>query len=396
MAGETGVSALSNAVKVKYQTDFLLAAAEKQIWGQFVDWDGVAMGSGGSSFEAVAFQPMDSEDTSAILPETDDIPATVLKDAAITITPYEYGRRVALTSKMRFQTHVKVREAAAKMVGANMTETVDKAIRRGILVGTNNIYRVGGLALRTDLDATTDKITVDFLAKLAARAFAMGIDPLVGEDFVCPIHPLLEPDILALTEVKGVQYSSDASSLIKGEFAKLCGIRFVRTRMGKLYLSGGTVAQTTTLAADAVAGAVTITVTADTGLAVGDYITVGTLEGATAEQVQVIAIAATPVIGIQGIGNAPDNWGLKFAHATLEAVTEAANVAALPVIGKNSLAGRYGSEWGKFGMSVIKEGTDTLDRLLSMGWKWYGGVGIYEKYIIRGECAITAGTLGDN
>jgi len=395
MPGVTGVSNLSNAVKVKYQTDFLLAAAEKQVWGQLVDWDGVAMGQGGSSFEAVAFQPMDSEDTSAILPESDDIAATVLKDASISITPYEYGRRVALTSKVRFQSHVSVREAAAKMVGGNMVETVDKAIRRGILAGTSNIYRVGGLALRTDLDATSDKITVDFLAKLAARAFAMGLEPLVGEDFVCPIHPLLEPDILALTEVKGVGYNFP-DIIYKGEFARLCGIRFVRTRMGKIYLSGGTVAQSaTTIDADAAAGATALSVASATGLAVGNYITVGTLEGVNAEQVQITAVSGTDLT-IQGIGNAPDNWGLKFAHASGEAVTEAANVVALPIIGKNSLRGVYGSEWGKFGMSVIKEGTDTLDRLLSIGWKWYGGVGIFEKYLIRGECAISAGTLGDN
>ena len=392
--GKTGVAELDDSVKVKYMTDYLLAAANRSVWSQFVDWDSIKEGQGGSSFNFVAYEAMESDDLGAKLPEKDDIEATALTDSSITVTPYEYGRRVTLTSLLRFQSHVKTREATARLVGQNMTDTVERAIRRGVLGGTNT-FMPSGVVARTDLDTTSDKVSFTFLSQLVAMANSMGIEPF-GEEFVAVIHPALEPDIIGLTEVKGIGYNYP-EPLYKGEMARLCGIRFVRSRFGKLYLSGGTVAQAATdLNGAVVAGATSITVTTGTGLAAGDWITIGTLESATAEQVQITDASGTPTLTVKGAGNGASNFGLKYAHADAEAVTEAANVAAICLLGANSVKGLYGSNTGKYGKSVIKEDIDSLNRLLSLGWYWYGGLGIVPKYVLRGEVACGQNIFGGN
>ena len=397
---KTGVAELDDSVKVKYMSDYLLAAADRSVWSQFVDWDSIIEGQGGSSFNFVAYEAMDADDVSAILPEKDDIEATSLTDSSITVTPYEYGRRVTLTSLLRFQSHLKTREATAKLVGQNMMDTVERAIRRGV-VGGSNVYMPNNNTSRAALAvsetaADNDRVTFEFLSQLVALAQSMGIEP-IGGDYVAVIHPALEPDIIGLTEVKGIGYNYP-EPLYNGEMARLMGIRFIRSRYGKLYLSGGVVAQAaTTLSAAAAAGATTIYLTANTNdvITVGDWITVGTLESATAEQVQVTA-QSTTTLTIRGAGNAASNFGLKYAHAALEAVTEATNAAAICLLGTNSVMGVYGDNTGKFGKSVIKENIDSLNRLLSLGWYWYGGIGIVPKYVLRGEVACKQNIFGGN
>ena len=396
--GKTGVSELDDSVKTKYMADYLLAAAERAVWAQFVDWDDVKEGQGGSSFEYVAYQAMESDDNAAKLPEKDDIEATALSDSAVTVTPYEYGRRVTLTSLLRFQSHVKTREATAKLVGQNMTDTVERAIRRGVLGGTNSFMPNNNVTrselVVSDTAADNDRATFEFLSQLVSLAQSMGIEP-IGEDFVAVIHPAVEPDIIGLTEVKGIGYNYP-EHLYKGEMARLCGIRFVKSNFGKLYLGGGKAIVTATTLNGAVSAGGTSVILTDSGaIAAGSWITIGTLEAADAEQVLVTA-KSTHTCTIRGAGNTASNFGLKYDHATGAAVANAYNAAAICLLGANSVKGVYGSNTGKYGKSVIKENIDSLNRLLSLGWYWYGGIGIVPKYVLRGEVACKQHVFGGN
>lgn len=405
--GKTGVVELTNSVKAKYMAEYLLAAAGRSVWSQFVDWDTIIEGQGGSSFKYVAYETMDSDDLGAKLPEKDDIEATSLKDSEITVTPYEYGRRVTLTHKVRFQSHVKTRQAAAKLVGQNMMDTVERAIRRGVLGGTN-VFMPNNNVLRTELVVSdtasdNDRPTFEFLSQLASMAQSMGIEP-IGQDFVAVIHPAVEPDILGLTEIKNIGYNFP-EPLYKGEVARLCGIRFVKSRYGRLYLGGGKVTGVaTTLAAAESAGDTSINLTSITTPAIvaGDWITIGTLDPTTGdtadlEQVQVTSIAGgATAVAIRGAGNGANNFGLKYDHPLGAVVNEATNAAAICLLGANSVKGVYGSDTGKFGKSVIKENIDSLNRLLSLGWFWYGGLGIVPKYVLRGEVACKQNIFGGN
>lgn len=395
---KTGVAELADSVKEKYMSDYLLAAANKSVWSQFVDWDPIIEGQGGKDFRYVAYEAMDSDDAGAKLPEKDDIEATALTDSEITVTPYEYGRRVTLTSLLRFQSHVKTRQATAKLVGNNMMDTVERAIRRGVLSGSN-VFMPNNNVTRSELvvsatAADNDRATFEFLSQLVALAQSMGIEP-IGNEFVAVIPPALEPDIIGLTEVKGIGYNYP-EPLYKGEMARLMGIRFVRSRYGKLYLGGGkAIVAATTLNGAVSKGGTSVILTASGAVGAGSWLTIGTLEAADAEQVLVTA-KATHTCTIRGAGTGGINTGLKYDHPDGAAIANAYNASAICLLGANSVKGVYGSSTGKFGKSVIKENIDSLNRLLSLGWYWYGGIGIVPKYMLRGEVACKQHIFGSN
>jgi hypothetical protein len=41
------------------------------------------------------------------------------------------------------------------------------------------------------------------------------------------------------------------------------------------------------------------------------------------------------------------------------------------------------------GQPKLKTGLDTLDRFIYHGWKWHGGINVWQRYIVRAEAAIT-------
>ena len=89
-------------------------------------------------------------------------------------------------------------------------------------------------------------------------------------------------------------------------------------------------------------------------------------------------------------------FGLRYNHAAGESVTTGYNVAAVPIIGKNSLLGLFGSDCGRYGTPIEKDGLDTLNRIKYYGWYWYGGVGVIQKHIVLGLCACSRRVLGTN
>jgi N4-gp56 family major capsid protein len=395
----TTASILSNAVVTRFESIALRAIVINEVWSRFVDWEPIHEGSGGSSFDRLTFG--DLEPATTPLTEDSDLVPTVITDGNLTVTPAEYGNSVAPTRVARWQSRVKLRDEIAYLVGNNRARSVDRLIRNGILSGTNVRYP-GTKAARTDLNATNDLVSADFLRQLWADAYSAGIEPFDGGDeFVAIIPASLAADISRLPEFREPQYRRTGEGLDKllggvGRQFSFMGIRFIVHRFGKLYLSGGALAQApTTLAAPAARGATTITVSSATGLAPGDYITIGALESRLAEQVQITAVSGTTLTIVGGGGHA-NNIGLAYAHAAGEPVTEAANVAAIPIIGKNSVWGVYGDEWGRTGKIFVKTGLDQADRFVYHGWVWYGGVAVWNARLIRGECAVSGGIRGTN
>ncbi len=389
------VSVLTNAVQVAYRSGYMLAAMGEPVWGRLVQmWEEISEGRGGSAFNYAALEEMPVALTA--LTEDSDVVPQLVTDDSLTVTPNEYGNSAAPSRKARWQSRVNLIEGFGKLIGQNQARSVDRLIRNGILGGSNVRYP-GSVAARTSLDATSDLPTYDFLLQLVADAISAGLEPYEGDVYAAPVHPLLLRQLLLETTIKALStYREDVELVFKGlPGFTVAGIRFIPHKWGKVYLSGGTTAQAaTTLAADAAAGATTITITLDTGLAIGDYVTIGTLEANDAEEVQITSIAATPVLSIVGGGNKPSNIGLKYAHSSGAAVTEAANVCAIPIIGRNSVRGVHGDVTGRYGMPIVKEGLDLLDRFVYQSWYWYGGIGVWNRYVIRGECAVAGGIRG--
>lgn len=394
---------LTNSAVTNYKKEAMSFAWGEEIWGQFVDWDEPIPDDGGNaaSFDYLAFGELDPAITA--LTEDADVTPQSLADYNVTVTPAEYGNAVGRTQKLAFVSRVKTQERFAEIVGKNRTRSIDRLIRNGIMAGSLVRY-AGAATSRATLDATADLPTYDWLIGLVATAQDLGMEPLDSSgNYAAVVHPMVAREIMKLTEWKSPRYymgSDIGGDLYKGEVGLLGNVRFISNRWGKVFLSGGTAPQAaTTLSSAIAAGATTVPVAEQSGLVAGDFITIGTLESGTAEQVMVTAAAGASGAGnltVQGVGQGPAGFGVRFAHASGEAVTEAANVGAIPLIGKNSIKGVYGARTGKYGEYIVKDGLDLLNRFVYFAWYWFGGIGRVERYILRGECAITGGLLGFN
>lgn len=404
----TTASVLSNSVATAYDKAYLYAFLKSRVWFDMVEW-GEPVGGNlrGSTISQPVMEGL-APATTALTDGTDVTPVA-LDDSAVTLTIYEYGNAVTTTRFLDTVAFTDVTRGAATVVGQNQAASLDMLIRTAVNAGTLVVY--GGTATsRATLDTTSDKITYAYIAQLAGMAAGMGIQPFEDGTYATIVHPALFQDFAGLAEWKAVGEYSDPKLIymgkpgvlgnggrFKNERGAFAGIRFIEHPYGKLFLSGGTPLQAaTTLDGGFAAGATAIDVVSATGITVGDFITIGTLESATAEQVLVTAVA-TNALTIRGAGNAIGNFGLKYAHLTGVAVTEAPNVASIPVFGPSSIRGRFASDPGKNGQVAVEWANTAIPRRnLNHSWYWIGGFGIVDKYVIRGEVATTGNVYGDN
>jgi hypothetical protein len=191
---------------------------------------------------------------------------------------------------------------------------------------------------------------------------------------------------------------------LPGETYRIAGLRFIPSQYAKMFVGAGLPAQgATTLTGAHAAGSTTIEVGANTGFAVGEYLTVGTLESGTTayhttEQVRITGINST-TISIYGAGKEgdPDDTGLKFAHANGASVIESQNICALPIMGPESVIVAYSSTvgWeGEFG--TVPAPTQLPGRFINHYWYWVGGAKIVDKNCVQLEVPTQGKILGNN
>jgi N4-gp56 family major capsid protein len=401
----TTSAGLTNSVVTQYDKVYLENFMNSRIWWEFVNWKKeVGNDLKGKTITTPVIEPIAPNTTA--LTESSDRDPTSLADDALSMTIYEYGDVVQTTHFLGVTAFTDVEKGAAKVIGKSQAESIDKVIRNVGVGGTLVMYP-GAVTARASLDATNDKIDWEFINQLYAMAVSLGIEPFEDGSYASIIHPIMIPDIRDLLENVGtyadptVIYTGQPGQVaggakFRGEIGKIGRVRFIAHKHGKLYLGEGTDAQTATDLDGAVtAGATSITVTSATGIAVGDWITIDEGE-TTAEQVLVTAVSGADIT-VRGGGNKRTNLGLKYAHADEATVSEAPNVAAVPILGPSSIYGRFATDPGKNGRASVEyKSTNIPKRFLNHSWYWVGGFAIDQKNILRGEVAVSSGIYGDN
>lgn len=387
----------------------------KEVFGQFVDWQSPIPedGGGAATFDFPAFGALNPTDT--VLPEDRDITPENIYDFNQTVTPYEYGRAAAVSKLSRWRSRVNLPQQLARIMADDRINSIDRIIRRAVYghgsSRPTNTFHIDGSTAMSDLTATSsaDIITWAFITDLTMQAASMGIEPMDGANFVSIVHPLLIRDIQNLADFKNVGYYQVPDIIYRGEVGMLAGVRFIQSRQAKVFWGAGAATATagsTTLNGAVAAGTNTIVVASASNIAVGDYLTIGTVEtesvspGANLEQVLVTAVVST-TLTVRSLGTyKPDSnnktSGLLYDHASGEAVVETYNVAALPIIGRNSVIGVHGSSTGRYGKSGYTDGLDILGRFGYVWWYWYGGVARVDRNLLLGKVATTKWTLGSN
>ena len=389
----TDTSARTNSIQEILSTGIQMEAARTQVWGQFpyVPEDGAIGGVDAGQTVTLRFQQRLPLATNTIN-ELADVTPVRQTDNKVSVTINEYGAAAQTSRLAEVITKGNLRQEVVDNVGENMVASLDRIHGRQYYEGQNLVFRANGVANRSDLDSTNDVLSdsgvgMSFLARgtaalRAAKVPGFSRDGKGQEHYMTVIHTALAQD---LPETSGylpaLQYQDGRETLFNGEMGEIRGLRFTESAQGKVYPGAGTVAQAaTTLSSSAAKGATTIVVASASGLAVGDIITVGPVEdgstitsetsASTTENVQITAVNST-TLTISGLGYSDGNIatpGLRYAHDSGEAVTEAALVAAIPLFGPKSVMKAFASEVGPFGEGKVSGPFDTLQRFMNFGW----------------------------
>ena len=383
-----------------YDEQFALGIAIEGVWEQFCKRKKAFNGDRGSSWNFPIYRLLvPATDT---LSQTSDVTPVTFEDDNVSISLAEYGNAVRRAVMVEATAFTDTTKAMSKLIAINRAESIELLVRAQFS-GGSRVYRPSGVA-RTSLTRSTAAhlLTDDNLHNIRAMA-AHGRMPRMDDGSFAAIIP---DSLAASVQVEtawltAAQYNLGGKSgldLVTGEIGQLAGVRFVVSPWGKMYWGGGTAAQaaTTTTAAVA-AGAVQVTVTSATGLAVGNYILVGTKEAVDSEAVQITSIASSPTLDILGIGNDEvSNTGFKFAHASGAAVTEGENVGALILVGPDAVGKVWSSITGSNGKTAVTVPSLAVpERFTDFSWRLIAGYGRIRNWgMIRAEFATPFDTLG--
>ena len=411
---------MSASVVTAYLRDYLYYADLQTAWAKLLFPHMRKAVVGGKELRGKTIQvPVYSDiaEVTTSLTETADVTPVGMDDSYVQVTMAEEGNVVQTTRFLEnIAAYTDIGKVAARMVAKNMAVRRDKILRNAIVYSATDVIYGGTATTRNGLDTTNDKITYAKIVEAVERARSKGVPALPDGTYFTVVHPAIMQDLVTLEEWKNPAYYQNVTIITDGsfkgiengrlpyEFARLYDLRFVRSPYGKLFLGAGTAAQTaTTLSAAAAAGATTVTVTSATGLTAGDYITIGTVESGstvqhTTEQVLITNVNGT-TLTIKGGGAEGEvgDTGLKFAHANGSAVTEAPNVAAIPILGPESAVIAFASDVGWEGEVALEwAATNIPKRFINHSWYWVGGAAIVDQNVVQLEVAISGKVIGNN
>lgn len=385
------VATLSNSVRTRYVNKYVEGALLARVYDQLASPVGTDMSelAKGSSV-TVPFLSGIAPSTQ-VISETAEITPVVLRDATVTVTPVSRGNAILWSEKLSLQTYTDYGAKAFEKVGQNMMESIDLVAQTAALTGS----LTKSPAARASLDAGTagHRISRSAFNNAALILTNMKVPQYVtprGRKWVAVMHPFVYNDLLADSVILAVGEYQDAGLILNNELGELAGFKLVVTPWAKVFWGAGAnnaSVVATTLAADVNALATTIVVAANTNIAVGQRLHIGTVETAGTHYAtnESVIVSAIDTVNISIIGEG-ENGGLKYDHSTGAAVRNADS--AYPVVfgGPESLGKVYDTTVGEYGKIVGPNKGGILEQWTSLGWKWYGGYGIVaQNRILRSE-----------
>jgi N4-gp56 family major capsid protein len=392
MAIET-TSTLSNARWAKYIPDYIRGAMFGRVYDHYSSPVGRDMSNlkRGSSVVVNFLQdmPLGTETIS----EVSDVTPTVLGDATQSISPTSRWGLLQVSERMLNEASTNYAAERFYTVGKNAAESIDLLAQAQATQGS----QVSRSSARASLDAGTaaDLLTADKIAYAEADLQTLKVPSFVDAGrpmWVATMHPYAFADLRADTRIVATGEYQKANIILKHELGELGPFKLQVTPWAKTFWSAGadnasSVATTVSTAVSALDK--TFVVAANTNMAVGGWLSVGSEETAdthyeTNERVRIVGISGT-TITIAGEGA---NGGFRFDHAASVAVRNADSVGTVVFGGPMSMAKLYDTSVGEFGQVVGPKKGGALDQFDSLGWKFYGDYKrMIESWLLREEVA---------
>lgn len=389
------VSTLSNSVRARYIEDYLDAVEAEKLYDQFAMPVGKNMEQlkRGSSVNVPFLADMEPG-TSAI-PEDTDISPQTLKDALASITPTSRGEALQASEKLLIQAYTDYGQKMHARVGKNMMESIDLLAQAAAVQGS--LVERASARAAMDAGTSTDRASDAEFSSVQSLLLSMKVPGFKfdgGESWGAIMHPYVFHDIREGGNVDSIGLYQDKGIHLNFELGKIGPFKLIVSPWAKVFYgagadNGSNVATTLANAEEALDKE--IEVAADTNIAAGQWLTIGTEETANThypknERVKVASISGTTVT-IVGEGA---NGGLRFDHASGVAVRNADSVYTITYGGPSSLAKLFATEIGEYGQVVGPKRTGNLDQFITLGWKFYGNYGrIAENRLVRGEYSVS-------
>jgi hypothetical protein len=395
MSIQTTSSPTSNAYRTKYSSDWLESIRGKRrvydVYTVPVGSPKFAMEQSGSwlaSTYQFAFASDMTPATSAIS-QTVDITPQVLRDSTATITTTSRGDALQWAEAVDIQSYLPYGKARFSALGENRMESIDLLARDAALTGDF----VKSSAARASLDAGTaaDRFTDATIAKAQARVNGLHCPTFDNGRLLVTIHTDLYYDLVQGGNVVTIAQQVLPEILMKQKLDSWGDFMINPTAYAKVFGAAGAdnasnVATTLNGAVNALA--TSIIVASASNIVAGMQLTIGTEEtGDThypTNEIVYVQNDYTSGTTIPIVGEGA-NGGLRFDHATGAGVRNADN-AYPAVFGGRSLIKAFANEHGEFGEVIGPKESGILNQFRSLGWIFYGGVGLVaENYIFRSE-----------
>lgn len=392
---QTTTNPSTNAYRTKYSMDYLEAIrGKRRVYDKYT----VGIGDPRLNIEktgtwlASTFLfnfASDMTPATAAISETTDIIPQVLRDATATITTTSRGDALQWAEAVDIRAYTPYGKARFSALGENMMESLDLLSQAAALTG--GLVRRPAARASLDAGTTGHRFTDTAISIMAARVKALKCPPFANGGLVCTIHTDLFYDLIQGGNVVTIAQQVKPDILMNQALAKWGDFSIDPTAFAKVFGSAGAdnaSAVATTLSGNENALDKTIVVADASNIAAGMQLTIGTEEtGDThypTNEIVIVDDSYTSGTTIPIIGEGA-NGGLRFDHASGAAVRNADH-AYPAVFGGRSLIKAFAPETKEFGLTVGPKMSGVLDQFRSLGWKWYGGVGLVaDNYIARSE-----------
>ncbi len=398
VTGVQTTSNLSNSRWAKYVPEYIRAAQFERVYDAFA-MDNVIpderMGDLNKSSSINLEFLADLEPGTATIPETLDVSASAQRDATFQITSTSRFGLIEASELLMNTAATNYATEKFYALGKHHAMTLDLI--------ANNLANQGGAvtrsAARTSLDAGTaaDRLLASVFTNAQSNLLDKQVPGFVDAGrsmWFAVMHPFAHADLRADTPILTTGEYQKANIVLKHELGELGPFKLIVTPNAKMFYGGGAAnasAIETTLNGSVNALAKTIVVTSATNIDVGDFFMIGTHETGDThyeknERVQCVSVSGT-TIGISGSGA---NGGLRYDHASGEAVSNDDSVASVVFGGPKSLAKVYDPITGEYGEILPPDRVGALKHIYQLGWKWYGNYSRWnESYLLRREVAVS-------
>jgi len=174
-----------------------------------------------------------------------------LSTTEITAEALEYGDFITMSNTLLYQTIDPILLETARILGDQMSDTIDQLTRDVLAAGTSVLYG-GNATARANVDAT-DLIDATVLRKAnrllknnKARRITEMIDATTGIDttpvapaYIAFVSPNTEFTLRTITGYTPVEKYSMTGKLYEGEIGKFEDIRFIETTNAKVFTGAG-------------------------------------------------------------------------------------------------------------------------------------------------------------